>query len=285
MSCSCQIAKKVTFANPVSNKITAKTVQQLFSASSDSMSSSVGLSSVPTTHQTYKQIQQQLDISSNTKPDELCFNCVRKHLGLAYMFFQKGGDKLYRTAIGQLMCASLHLKQEYPNLAYRVQDVAIRLLRQKDKDQSISVIKQLIQVFLQDPRQDLPQYPPLPMLPEQQELLTLLLVYSLLFVQISYQPQNIFWAVSNLSYFAYSAFRSNNSLQQYQNYRALWKLIQSMSLLDQNYVAARDYLASLIASKYPLYMGITVQNNQQRFKQQYAQQETLLKQLQPIQEA
>ena len=174
------------------------------------------------------------------------------------------------------MCISLHLRNSFPNLSYKVQDIAVRLLRQSDKSQWAAVIGELIPVFIEDPKEDSPQHNPLPVLIQEQQLLILMMLYSLLFVQITYEPQNIFWAAANLSSFAYKSFRLNNSLQQYQSYRALWKLIQSMKLLDENYMAARDYLLSLIASKYPLYIGITVPRHEELFKKQYEEQQEAL---------
>lgn len=107
-------------------------------------------------------------------------------------------------------------------------------------------------------------------------------MYSLLFVELSYEEVNKTWATAELSFMSYNAFRATNALQYYNTYRPLWKLIQSMNFMDENYLAARDYMYSLMVSKYPVYSQVHVPRHKEQFEEDYKKQEELMKKLNKV---
>lgn len=288
MACGCKAKKSTSYVDPITSQIKkiqlqpsdSKIQTHLNISNYNSLSEEYSNIKLFRSGKSYLQIRKQLDTSSTTKPDQLCFNCIRKHLAIAYLFSQQSGMYRKFTALGQLLCVVQHLKEKYPNLAYKIRDMVIVNLRQPGLIKVPDLIKQLIIQFQKDPQKDIDQYVPLPVLPQEQELLTILLVQSLLFIQLTYQEVNKTWATAQLSFFSYNDFRSNNSLKHYQVYRPLWKLIQSMQPFDQNYKAARDYIYSLIASKYPYYQQIVLPKMKDQLQQDYAKQKELMQKLQ-----
>ena len=281
MACGCKAKKNVEYIDPVASKKEQLQLQFSNSITSNSTQQNSQVQLVLTrSGKTYVQIRRQLDTSSMTKPDQLCFNCIRKHLALASKLSQLSRFHDRLAALGQLLCVVQHLKQTHPNLTYRIRDMIIVTLRDPKLTHLDALIKQLILQFQHDPKEDSKEYIPLPSFTQQQELLMILLVQSLLFIQITYQEVNKTWATAELSFMSYNAFRTQNSLRAYETYRPLWKLIQSMHPLDQNYMAARDYIYSLIVSKYPYYQQIVLPRKKEQLQRDYEKQKELMQKLQ-----
>lgn len=279
MACGCKVKSKATFADPQTSQvkqITADELVQKIKKVAEVQQLPAEPLVLPQTGNPYTKMASTIDVSQTTKPDQLCFNCIRKHLGMACLFLQNE-DSMHRlSAVGELLCAVTHLKDSFPNMAYKVRDLAINLIRERN---DIS-IKALVQELQTDPQQDIPQYIPLPSFPQEQQLLVILLVQSLLFIQLTYQEVNKTWATAQLSFFSYNDFRTSNSLKYYETYRPLWKLIQSMNFMDENYLAARDYIHSLLISKYPVYQQIILPRKKTQLEQDYKKQQELMQNLQ-----
>lgn len=246
MACSCSAKRKVQFTDPL-----YKTSQQAIINTQSAVPIQLSNSYSQYTKMSAAQIRQRLDVSSTTTPDQLCFNCVRKHLGLAKQLLQHKTVTHVFTAAGQIMCALNHLTQTHPNFSCLLQDLALDILR--GDPNSPKQLLQVIQLFSHEIKEDTSQYIPLQMSVQQEQLLSLAFVYSLLFIQITYEEVNKTWATGHLSYLSYKGFRLNSSLEKVQLYRPLWKLIQTMQPYDQNYFAARRYIQSLIPQLYVPY--------------------------------
>lgn len=175
------------------------------------------------------------DFSSTTLPTELCYNCIRKHLSIAYTLLQEDSDSL--TAYGQVLCASLHLINVNKDLKDVMQNRVLQAIR-GNKDLLIEDLLNWIKNIetIKD------KADPINPTPIQQNLMCLMLSYGLLFVQISYEELNKSWATAELFRGAIKKFHSDRNFQQFQNVRRIWKLIQSMMLYDQTYEDARKEL-------------------------------------------
>lgn len=266
MACSCKAGKKVLFRDPLADVVQA-TVPIPVLQKSDSLSLSVVVEN------TKDYSLQTIDTSSTTKPDELCFNCVRKHLGLAYKFVQMKGQSRHFSAVGELMCASNHLQKTHPNLSYKIQDAALYVLRHETKS-SLVYIGKLIEELQIDPVQDIAQYIPLYIWEDQEQLLLLAFIYSLLFIQLTYQEVNKTWVTANLSFHAYSRYRLHQDMRLVYQYRPLWKLIQSMQPFDDTYKAARTYLQQLAFPYFAVYKG-RLETRWEELQKQEAQRDVL----------
>lgn len=240
MSCSCKVKKSEIIIDP------ATKVQRIVQLDKNAANKR----QFQTQQKSSKEFSlQDIDISSITEPDQTCFNCIRKHLGLAYMFLKKGGNLRKVAAAGQLMCAANHINKEFPNLSFKLIDYALFSIRQLDSSISAAALLPLIDFLQKDPSKDIQPYIPKKIYQVQSQLLTLAMLYSLLFVQITYEQINKTWATAHLSYMAYTNFRDSQDIKVYQQYRTLWKLIQSMQLYDQNYNKARQLLQQLCSIK------------------------------------
>ena len=263
MACSCKAKSKTSFIDPLTK---AQDVVQIKIAEQEP-------------ENTLEKSIDKLDMSSNTVPDQLCFNCVRKHLGLAYMFIKNGGLMRQIMASGQLMCASTHLFHTFPKLSQMLSDQALLLIRTSDPLISLEQLEKLINLYVVNPQKDLDIYLPVFIYPDERRLLVLSLLYCLLFVQITYQEVNKTWATAYLSYFSYLIFRDSLNPRDVFEYRALWKLIQSMQPYDDNYLLARQLLQKLVQDEYrSVIQSIPVRQNE--IELQEAKRETFLKQLQ-----
>lgn len=203
-----------------------------------------------------KQVQpakaaQPYDFSATTKPSQLCLNCVSKHLGLAYLFLrQQLPYKL--VSIGQLMCASQHLyNMQLPEANY-MHSLALKLLRDPENKEVQSRIEKVLQ--------DLYETSQLPGIQQREEgtplqeyLLTLLLVYSLVFTQIMYQKSNIPWAVSHLAQASIFYFEASRNREQFQSTREIWKLLQDIKDFNKEYSSAKSRLWNFIEQLYNEY--------------------------------
>ena len=240
MACSCKAKKTIPIINP------ANKTQDIVNIQVPKVQTKAHQKSMQEVKkQQVQKVVQEVDTSSTTLPDQLCLNCVKKHLGLAYMFIKHGGNLFRLTAAGQLMCASMHLAQTHPNLSYKISDLAIFVVRQHTKV-SLKPLAQIIDQLQEEGIKDIQEYVPIPLQDKQSQLLTLLLVYSLLFVQLSYQPVNRTWATAHLSYTGYMHFRDTKDMELFKQHRALWKLIQSIQGYNDNYYAARELLQKMI---------------------------------------
>lgn len=272
MACSCSAKRKVQFTDPL-----YKTSQQAVINKQSREPVQISNSYSQYTKMSAAQIRQKLDTSSTTAPDQLCLNCVRKHLGLAKQLLLHKTTRHVFTAAGQIMCASSHLAQTYPNYSCLLQDLALDILRRTPD--LFKQLVQVIQLFSQDIKEDTSQYIPLSLSLQQEQLLSLAFVYSLLFIQVTYEEVNKTWATGRLSYLSYKGFRLNSSLEKVQLYRPLWKLIQTMQPYDQNYIAARSYIQSLITQLYVPYQKAAFSKLEQ-FQQEKEKRLQYMQQLQ-----
>lgn len=196
---------------------------------------------------------QDLDFGSTTKPTQLCFNCVRKHLGLAYIFFQQDSLQDNLAGLGQLCCASDHLARDFKSLSQQIYGLAADTLQKLDFKAVLPHIEQLLQTLTVDPT--LAQNPQEKRVKNMhiEFLLSLAKVYSLLFIEISYEEINKSWAVSQLAFRGIRAagFQGNRDL--YMQLRELWKIIQSMQVGDELYLQARKRLMQFMIDAYNKY--------------------------------
>ena len=243
MPCGCKAKKSQQTKIIVQNKIVPVAVhatqklpvQQL----PDSQTVSDSQSAI-----TSQQIRNSLDVAATTTPDQLCFNCVRKHVSLAYFFLQKGERDI---ATGQFMCAGQHLRQKFPNIAQEMRYMAICILTQWPAQAVMHNTSLLLRRLSFTPQTDWqPRQQPYNTSWQQQLILNLCLVYSLLFVELGYQEVNKSWATGHLAIFAYDQFRGGGSTQMEDKLRPLWKLIQSMQPMSDNYFQARSYIEALL---------------------------------------
>lgn len=251
MPCSCKTRSNKVAIHPVAVKIdnkpslvhTPKTVKkdkqsiiQIVSYSSNSLSESMSY-----------------DFSSTTGPTELCYNCIRKHLSIAYTLLQEGRSNMFLPALGQILCASLHLINTNTGLYNTMRNRVLRAMRE-DKhlliEDVFSWIKN-VQTF--SDAEGLIEPTPI-----QECLIGLMTAYGLLFIEVTYEELNKNWAIAQLVKGAISKFHTDRDLEDYQNIRKAWKLIQSMTLYDQTYEDARLYLKQQLQVQWKKYKAMNI---------------------------
>lgn len=241
MPCSCKAKSKVTYIQPKTKQQITAVITVNKDTSIQQLSNSFSTESVPTSS---TAVIQDLDLRYTTIPDQLCFNCVRKHISLGYLFLQNGNND---AACGQFMCARQHLLQKFPGIAQKMYQFAILIMKGWAASTLLPAIDFYLSQLKSDPQEDWGMDKVSFVLSQtQQDLLTLCFIYSLLFVQVGYEQVNKSWATGHLAVSAWDRFRNyaDNTLEQ--KFRPLWKLIQSMQFGDQNYYLARSYLQTLI---------------------------------------
>lgn len=178
------------------------------------------------------------DYSSTTRATELCYNCIRKHLGAAYTMLQTQDPQEFLTGLGEVLCASLHLVASNQNLYKDMRTEVLGALRSKNKQHLMEKIYQWVQTVQTF---DTPVAPP-KLTPVQAYLCSLMTAYGLLFVQVSYENLNKTWATGELVRGAVKKFRQDKNIQEYQQARKIWKLVQDMQPYDKTYNAAQRAL-------------------------------------------
>lgn len=271
MPCGCKAKKYVQYIEPITRNRKITAIRQAGSTSSHNEES--------IKQDTYLAIKNSLDISSTTAPDQFCLNCVRKHLGLAYLLSQNTAPFNLFVAAGQVMCAYIHLKDTFYNYSMQLKDIALQLIRYPKVQPFRVSLLSTIRALSTDITADSSKYISLEPLEDQKQILNLALVYSLLFVQITYEEINKTWAAAYLNLFCYDNLNIQNTVQKTQLYRPLWKLIQSMKPMDSNYIAARQYIQSLVTKLYinQYRKTLLLDQKNQLFLQQYMDRSRKLK--------
>lgn len=251
MPCSCKTRSNKVAIHPVAVKIDSKpslvhtpktmkkdkqSILQIVSYSSNSLSESM-----------------PYDFSSTTGPTELCYNCIRKHLSIAYTLLQEDRPNMFLLALGEILCASLHLINTNTGLYNIMRNRVLRAMR-GDKhlliEDVFSWIKN-VQAF--SDAED-----PIEPTPIQECLIGLMTAYGLLFIEVTYEELNKNWATAQLVKGAISKFHADRDLEDYQNIRKAWKLIQSMTLYDQTYEDARLYLKQQLQVQWKKYKAMNI---------------------------
>lgn len=189
---------------------------------------------------------------ATTTPEDLCLNCISKHLGLAWHFLdQDSPDNL--IAAGQLLCAAQHCKNHQLPSYRSFSNLALKILRNpKDAKLKEELAKHLQNLYL---NRHLPQQEQLSADRTQLQIfiMQLLFAYSLVFVQLLYQKVNIPWAVSNIAFFTFHYVRFKKDRKTYQEMRRIWKMLQDMQPQDDTYLKAREEFWGFILQYYKLY--------------------------------
>lgn len=198
------------------------------------------------------QASDSYDFRASTAPQELCLNCIAKHLGLAYCFLQQAyPDNL--ISVGQLLCAAEHCKNtQEPSFQY-FRQLALRVLRNPADKELGKQLAKALQGLIEEGALPAAQDSTFDASPLQEFLLRLLLAYSLLFVELLYEKVNTPWAVAHLAFASASYFRTTRDLKMYEQMRQFWKMVQAMQPQDQTYIKVRDQLWGYISSYYRQY--------------------------------
>ena len=202
---------------------------------------------------------KDLNFDSTTKPVQLCFNCVRKHLGLAYMFLSQESLEQNLIGLGELGCAAMHLKLSFGDVAQKIQQLIVWTLRQNDFKAVLPWIELLMnQLSLDLPSSQISKELSGDLQDSAQKLLLCLTrVYSLLFVQLSYEEVNKGWATAQLAFQGFHLVSAFGNRQLYMQFRELWKIIQSMKPGDALYQEAQKRLMEAIKTAYTHYKEST----------------------------
>lgn len=239
MACSCKAKKNTVFINTSNSAATREIpivkVQQEIKKSKQSILQIVSDST-------------SYDFSSNTQPTDLCYNCIRKHLSIAYTLLQEDDPDTFLMAMGEILCASLHLTTANRNLHDMMQNRVLQIMR-GNKDHIIYDLLNWIQ-NIQSIKVQAERPQPTP---EEANLLGLMMAYGLLFVEVSYEQPNENWATAELFKGAIAKFSKDHNIDQFQNVRRIWKLIQSMQLYDSTYWDAKKELKQQLQKQWETY--------------------------------
>ena len=200
-----------------------------------------------------RQTSDSYSFGATTRPNQLCLNCVGKHLGLAQSFLQEPfPDSL--LAVGQLMCAAQHLRGMYPKSAYYFQDLAYKVLDKPYYAQTGELIKYSAQRLMQGQLPQL-QQPSIPGSPLLMLLSRLLQVYCMLFTELLYEDVNRLWTMGALAKVSLDYQRATKDRDVYVRSRKIWKMVQQMKTGDSTYYTARGELWDFIKDVYQLHLG------------------------------
>lgn len=188
------------------------------------------------------------DFSSTTQPTDLCYNCIRKHLSLAYILLEENDPDTFLMSLGEILCASSHLITTNQNLHDTMQNRVLEVMR-GNKDHILYDLLDWIK-NVQTGTSEVQAIKPSPV---EANLIGLMTAYSLLFVEVSYEQLNKNWATAHLLKGAISKFAEDHNIDEFQNVRRIWKLIQSMQPYDQTYWDARKALKEELQKQWEKY--------------------------------
>lgn len=246
MPCSCRARKNNTVSIKKDSNIAKVNYRSFTKAEQIQPSIQSIIQIVSDSHS--QSLSQDYDYSSTTKPTELCYNCIRKHLSIAYTLLQESDSNTFLIALGEILCASLHLITTNKELHNAMRNRVLQTMR-GNKD---LLLEDLFK-WIQDIQHSIDKPDLIQPSPQQANLIGLMTVYGLLFVQVSYQEINKSWATAELFKGAIKKFRQDRNIQDYQNVRKIWKLIQDMKPYDRTYEDAQKALREEILKQWHHY--------------------------------
>lgn len=253
MACSCRAKNNKVIISPLPVKVETKSSFVSVPKTAKRMSKQSIIQIVSYSPSSSLSNSISYDFSSTTGPTELCYNCIRKHLSVAYSLLQQGRSSMFLPALGQILCASLHLIDSNKGLYNTMRNRVLEAMRGNKHlllEDVFSWIKN-VQTFTDAAE-------PLQPTPMEQCLIGLMTAYGLLFIEVTYEDLNKNWATAQLVKGAIRKFHSDRDIEDYQNIRKIWKLIQSMTLYDRTYEDARYSLKQQIQTEWKKYKAMNI---------------------------
>lgn len=198
-----------------------------------------------------QEASDSYSFGATTKPDQLCLNCIAKHVGLAYQFLSQPMPQRL-IAAGELICASNHAAALKPGIADFFRNLAIRIVRNPSEEDYKEELQKCLNTLYEEGQ--LPTAQGLDLKDRFEDgLIRLLTAYSMLFVEVLYEKVNLPWVVSNIAFVANRQFSASRNIEDFTKFRELWKTIQSIQGYNDVYYKAKEDLWTFVEKSWKKY--------------------------------